>query len=162
MGGVFDGRQKLINRRLRSILGRNHGHFTRATGLARRGHAKTEIEAFFDLRPPAPPGLLTIQRRYFVRRKTSSRPQAKSLPCARGGGPQTGDGRVVICRSLTISQAELLRVLTLVSRPARRRNPNPPQADRFFSLFSLHPSLFSDPPPLALLPPLKWYNFMLE
>ena len=61
-------------------------------GFARRGHAKTEIEAFFDLRPPAPPGLLTIQRRYFVRRKTLSRPQAKSLPCARGGGPKGRKG----------------------------------------------------------------------
>ena len=84
-------------------------------GFARRGHAKTEIEAFFDLRPPAPPGLLTIQRRYFVRRKTLSRPQAKSLPCARGGvtSSQTGDGRVVICRSLTISQAELPMQVTI-------------------------------------------------
>ena len=34
--------------------------------------------------------------------------RTKSLPCARGGGtsPQTGDGRVVICHSLTTSQAK--------------------------------------------------------
>ena len=48
--------------------------------------------------------------------RPTSRPQAEeSLPCVRGGvtSSQTGDGRVVIYRSLTISQAEQLVQVTI-------------------------------------------------
>ena len=54
-----------------------------------------------------------------------SRPvrRRKSLPCARGGvtSSQTGDGRVVIYRSLTISQARPFMQVTIPHR--LRRSP---------------------------------------
>ena len=90
--------------------------------------------------PPDFYGILIGKGAEFLRPVPCS-PLRKSLPCARGGaGPQTGAGRVVICRSLTISQARLPMQVT-IPRPVRRRNSNRAGGAPF--LFTFHSSLFS-------------------
>ena len=81
-----------------------------------RWAAKT---AAVSIRRTAPAGAANADVQKEILRSAvfpSSRPAArKSLPCARGGvtSPQTGDGRVVIYRSLTLSQAEQLMQVTI-------------------------------------------------